>query len=95
MSKRKKKRNWDLPKPLALVFTIVVILAIPLPLALYFGGFDWITHGSHAGLKEFIFTYVFGLAVLCLSLGSVMWKEHREQKHQETETHELNDESVL
>ncbi|MCU9519732.1 hypothetical protein N7326_07610 [Corynebacterium sp. ES2794-CONJ1] len=69
-----------LPKPLALVFTILVILAIPLPFALYLGGFEWMSSGSQAGSKEFVVSYVFGLLVLLGSLAAAVYRGRRNQE---------------
>ncbi|MDZ3745930.1 hypothetical protein QP228_008085 [Pseudoglutamicibacter cumminsii] len=49
----KKKKRFDLPKPLSLAFTIAIFLVIPIPPAIYFGGVDWLTQGPQAGLKSF------------------------------------------
>ncbi|USR79944.1 MULTISPECIES: hypothetical protein [Arcanobacterium] len=76
-----KRNNKVLPKPLALAFTITVILAIPLPFALYLGGIDWIISGSHAGLKEFVISYLVGLLVLCGGLAITIFKDRREKRN--------------
>lgn len=72
MSKKKKRK--DLPKPLALVMTVVIIMVLPLPFAAYLGGIDWLIGGSQTGLKEFIVSYLLGLALLCIGLGIVIFK---------------------
>lgn len=78
----KKKNHKVLPKPLALVLTVVIIMVLPLPFAAFLGGIDWLTDGSHAGLKEFTVSYFFGLAILCISLGIVIFKDRRNKaKH--------------
>lgn len=73
----KKKHKKDLPKPLALVMTVVIIMVLPLPFAAYLGGIDWLIGGSQAGLKEFLVSYFLGLALLCISLGIVIFKDRR------------------
>ncbi|WP_341827490.1 hypothetical protein QEU97_09140 [Trueperella pyogenes] len=73
----KKKNHKDLPKPLALIMTVAIIMVLPLPFAVYLGGIDWLTAGSQAGLKEFIVSYLLGLAILCIGLGIVIFKDRR------------------
>ncbi len=73
----KKKTRKELPKPLALVMTVAVLMILPLPFAAYLGGIDWLISDSQAGLKEFIVSYLLGLALLCISLGIVIFKDRR------------------
>lgn len=74
----------DLPKPLAFVMTVGIILALPLPFAAYLGGIDWLTSGSQAGLKEFTVSYFLGLALLCIGLGIVIFKDRKNKtKHKQ------------
>ncbi|WP_216378138.1 hypothetical protein [Arcanobacterium phocae] len=88
------RKNKDLPKPLALVFTITVILAIPLPFALYLGGIDWIISGSSAGLKEFAVSCLFGLLTLCGGLAVVIYKDHRAKSKRNPSKPTKNDASL-
>lgn len=73
----KKKRNIDIPRPLAFALTAIIVLLLPLPFALYLGGIDWITQGSQAGLKEFIAAYLLGLGILIVGLVVTIIKDRR------------------
>ena len=81
----KKKKRFDLPKPLSLAFTIAIFLVIPIPPAVYFGGVDWLTQGPQAGLKEFLITYVLGLVVLLVSLGFTVFRGRKKKSGQATQ----------
>lgn len=78
MLRGKRKKKGVLPRPLGLVFTILIILTVPLPFALYLAGTEWIFSGSQGVPKEFFASYFLGLALL---LGSVIFAVIKDRRN--------------
>ncbi|MDO4898471.1 MAG: hypothetical protein Q3965_04090 [Rothia sp. (in: high G+C Gram-positive bacteria)] len=62
-------------KTIPLVVTVLVLLALPLPFAMVLSGVNLFTEGAAAASKEFLVSYLFGLATLLAGLGWYLWKE--------------------
>lgn len=77
-----KKQSGLLSKPLGLIFTIFVVLFIPLPFALYLAGTEWIFSGSEGVPKEFVVSYLLGLALLLGSIILAIFRDRRKKKVQ-------------
>lgn len=58
----------------SLIITIIVISLVPLPFALVLTGFEGITNGQEAAIKEFLVSYFFGLFTFLVGLGWYIWQ---------------------
>lgn len=53
----------------AYLLIVAAVLVVPAPPALFFGGTNWLTRGSHGGLQEFVIAYVLGVIIF---IGSIL-----------------------